>query len=109
MTQIAGPQLNVKVVSERIGDASALKMCSGALTKGTQSLWLEVMVAAQRLGVHELLEQDAREGPRAEIYKWVQGQLAITLGQETPEQGRALGCSGAEVVQQLARRGAGRS
>lgn len=77
LEQIAGPQLKVQVVSARIGDASALKMCSGALTKGTQALWLEVMVAAQRLGVHELLERDVREGPRSEIHKWVMAQLAI--------------------------------
>lgn len=77
LEQIGGPQLTVQLVSARIGDASALKMCSGALTKGTQALWLEVMVAAQRLGVHELLERDVREGPRSEIYKWVINQLAI--------------------------------
>ena len=35
---IAGPHLRIKVVSPRLGDASALKMCSGALTKGTQTL-----------------------------------------------------------------------
>lgn len=77
MSQIAGPQLAVTVMSKRIGDASALKMCSGALTKGTQALWLEVLIAAQRLGVHEFLEQEVQAGPRAEIYAWVQGQLAI--------------------------------
>ncbi len=75
--QIAGPQLQVTVMSERIGDASALKMCSGALTKGTQLLWLEVLVAAQRLGVHDFLERELREGARAEIHRWVQGQLPI--------------------------------
>jgi 3-hydroxyisobutyrate dehydrogenase-like beta-hydroxyacid dehydrogenase len=73
----AGPQLAVHVVSERIADASALKMCSGALTKGTQALWLEVLVAAQRLGVHDLLERELREGPRAAIHEWVLGQLPI--------------------------------
>jgi len=30
-------------------DASALKMCYGALNK-TQALWLEVLIAPQRLG-----------------------------------------------------------
>ena len=53
LEQLGGPQLNVHVVSERIADASALKMCYGALNKGTQALWLEVLVAAQRLGVDE--------------------------------------------------------
>ena len=77
MLQVAGPQLRVTVMSERIGDASALKMCSGALTKGTQLLWLEVLVAAQRLGVQDFLEREVREGTRAEIHRWVQGQLPI--------------------------------
>ncbi len=64
LEQLAGPQLNVHVVSERIADASALKMCYGALNKGTQALWLEVLIAAQRLGVDELLEQQLRQSQR---------------------------------------------
>ncbi|MDH4150034.1 MAG: DUF1932 domain-containing protein [Betaproteobacteria bacterium] len=77
LMQIAGPQLQVTVMSERIGDASALKMCSGALTKGTQLLWLEVLIAAQRLGIEGFLDRELREGARAEIYHWLQGQLPI--------------------------------
>ena len=77
LVQIAGPQLRVTVMSERIGDASALKMCSGALTKGTQLLWLEVLIAAQRLGVQDFLDREVREGARAEVYRWVQDQLPI--------------------------------
>ena len=51
LEQLAGPQLIVHVIGDGIADASALKMCYGALTKGTQALWLEVLIAAQRLGV----------------------------------------------------------
>src|SRR5262245_22711858 len=93
---LAGPQLNVHVVSQRIADASALKMCYGALNKGTQLLWLELLMAAQRLGVAELLEQQLRQSrgdmldrmlgeypkmpPKA--YRWVPEMLEIskTLG-----------------------------
>jgi 3-hydroxyisobutyrate dehydrogenase-like beta-hydroxyacid dehydrogenase len=71
---LAGPQLAVRVVSERIGDASALKMCFGALNKGTQALWLEVLIAAQRLGVAELLEQQLRQS-RAELLDWALRQF----------------------------------
>jgi 3-hydroxyisobutyrate dehydrogenase-like beta-hydroxyacid dehydrogenase len=71
---LAGPQLAVRVVSERIGDASALKMCFGALNKGTQALWLEVLIAAQRLGVADLLEQQLRQS-RAELYDWALRQF----------------------------------
>ena len=76
LTQIAGPQLNVPVVSERIGDASALKMCYGALNKGTQALWLEVLIAAQQLGVDALLEKQLRAS-RADLYDWLLSQLPI--------------------------------
>lgn len=71
--QFAGPQLRVNVVSQRIGDASAVKMCYGALNKGTQALWLEVLMAAQRLGVAELLEQQVRQS-RGDILDWAYAQ-----------------------------------
>jgi len=70
---LGGPQLNVHVVSERIADASALKMCYGALNKGTQALWLEVLMAAQRLGVDELLEQQLRRS-RGDLLDWALSQ-----------------------------------
>jgi 3-hydroxyisobutyrate dehydrogenase-like beta-hydroxyacid dehydrogenase len=73
---LAGPQLVVHVVSERIADASALKMCYGALNKGTQALWLEVLIAAQRLGVDALLEEQLRQS-RADLYDWALGQFPI--------------------------------
>jgi len=73
---LAGPQLVVHVVSERIADASALKMCYGALNKGTQALWLEVLIAAQRLGVDALLEEQLRKS-RADLYDWALGQFPI--------------------------------
>jgi 3-hydroxyisobutyrate dehydrogenase-like beta-hydroxyacid dehydrogenase len=72
----AGPQLAVQVVSERIADASALKMCYGALNKGTQALWLEVLIAAQRLGVDRLLEEQLRQS-RADLLDWSLGQFPI--------------------------------
>jgi 3-hydroxyisobutyrate dehydrogenase-like beta-hydroxyacid dehydrogenase len=71
---LAGPQLLVHVVSERIADASALKMCFGALNKGTQALWLEVLIAAQRLGVASVLEQQLRQS-RADLYDWALSQF----------------------------------
>ena len=73
LVQLGGPQLNVRVVSERIADASALKMCYGALNKGTQALWLEVLMAAQRLGVDALLEQQLRQS-RGDLLDWALSQ-----------------------------------
>src|SRR5215510_4929438 len=76
LEQLAGPQLIVHVVGEGIADASALKMCYGALTKGTQALWLEVLIAAERLGVADLLDQQLRQS-QGERYGWVLGQFPI--------------------------------
>lgn len=76
LAALAGPQLAMHVVSERIADASALKMCYAALNKGTQALWLEVLIAAQRLGVDRLLEDQLRQS-RADLYDWALGQFPI--------------------------------
>jgi 3-hydroxyisobutyrate dehydrogenase-like beta-hydroxyacid dehydrogenase len=76
LEQLAGAQLIVHVIGEGIADASALKMCYGALNKGTQALWLEVLIAAQRLGVADLLEQQLRQS-QGERYGWVLGQFPI--------------------------------
>ena len=77
LEQLAGPQLVVNVISERIADASALKMCYGALNKGTQGLWLEVLIAAQRLGIDALLDQQLRQSHQADLYNWALGQFPI--------------------------------
>jgi hypothetical protein len=76
LEQLAGPQLIVHVIGGGIADASALKMCYGALNKGTQALWLEVLIAAQRLGIAGLLEQQLQQS-QAERYGWALGQFPI--------------------------------
>jgi len=74
LEQLAGPQLIVHAIGEGTSDASALKMCYGALNKGTQALWLEVLIAAQRLGVASLLEQQLQQS-QTERYNWALGQF----------------------------------
>ncbi len=56
--QLAAAGLDVRVVSERAGDASAVKMCYAALTKGTTAIMTELLVAAARLGVSEALRAE---------------------------------------------------
>jgi 3-hydroxyisobutyrate dehydrogenase-like beta-hydroxyacid dehydrogenase len=73
LKQLESPQLIVNVVSERIADASALKMCYAGLNKGTQALWLEILMAAKRLGVDELLEQQLRQS-RSDLLDWALNQ-----------------------------------
>lgn len=143
LSQIVDPQLQVRVVGERNGDASAVKMCYAAMTKGTIALGIELLIAARKLGVEQALEAEFRESqpelyesalnrsvsmpPKA--YRWVPEMLEIAktfdgvgltprmlqgaadmyeliaetpLGKESPEDARAKGRSGAEVVQGLA-------
>ncbi|MEO7728590.1 MAG: DUF1932 domain-containing protein [Burkholderiales bacterium] len=76
LEQIATPQLVVRVLSERLGDASAIKMCYAAMTKGVQALVLELLVAARRLGVDAALEAQIKSS-RSEVYDWVIGALPI--------------------------------
>lgn len=50
--------LDVRVVSHQVGQASGLKMCYAALTKGLTAIGTELLIAAQRLGVEESLWQE---------------------------------------------------
>lgn len=76
LEQLATPQIKVTVMSERIGDASAIKMCYGAFNKGLQAMALELMIASRRLGVDSLLEAQLKES-RGEVYDWIIGALPV--------------------------------
>ncbi len=62
--------ISVRVVSERIGDAAAVKMCYGGITKGTVALLTELLLAARRLGVEEVLDTELRASQPA-IRDWI--------------------------------------
>lgn len=76
LEQITTPQITVTVMSERIGDASAIKMCYAAMTKGVQALGVELLVAARRLGVDAALEAQFKAS-RSDVYNWVLGALPV--------------------------------
>jgi 3-hydroxyisobutyrate dehydrogenase-like beta-hydroxyacid dehydrogenase len=59
--------LDVRPVSGRPGDASAVKMCYAALTKGTTALMTELAVAAERLGVADALRAEFAESQQAAL------------------------------------------
>jgi 3-hydroxyisobutyrate dehydrogenase-like beta-hydroxyacid dehydrogenase len=60
---LAGP-LRTHVLSDLVGDASALKMCYAAWTKGSTALLCGILTTADALGVREaLLAQWARDWP----------------------------------------------
>ena len=62
--------ITVRVVSERVGDAAAVKMCYGGVTKGAVALLTELLVAARRLGVEEVLDEELR-GSQAGLREWI--------------------------------------
>ena len=58
-----GPHgLTVRVVGSEIGQASGLKMCYAASTKGTTAVWTELLIAARALGLEEPLMNELGEG-----------------------------------------------
>ena len=134
--------IDFRIVSDRIGDAAAVKMCYGAITKGTTALLTELLIAARRLGVEDVLDRELVETqpvmrkwildhlasmpPKA--YRWVPEteEIAATFaaegltplmmqgaarmceaiaatapGRESPEEARARGRKGIEVVAAL--------
>ena len=91
LEQLATAQIAVCVLSERIGDASAIKMCYAAMNKGTMAMVLELMIVARRFGVDAALEAQFNEthGPiynkimsglptmPPKAYRWVPEMLEI--------------------------------
>ena len=76
LARIATPQIAISVMSDRVGDASAIKMCYAAMTKGVQALGVELLVAARRLGVDAALEAQFKAS-RSDVYNWVVGALPV--------------------------------
>lgn len=90
-SQIRHASLDIRVAGERAGDASAVKMCYAAFTKGTIALGMELLIAAERLGVADLLARELKESQAAmhasllarsvsmppKAYRWVPEMLEI--------------------------------
>jgi 3-hydroxyisobutyrate dehydrogenase-like beta-hydroxyacid dehydrogenase len=53
--------LDVRVIGDELGQASGLKMCYAALTKGLTALGTELLTAARLLGLEEALRAEQRE------------------------------------------------
>jgi 3-hydroxyisobutyrate dehydrogenase-like beta-hydroxyacid dehydrogenase len=143
MQRINCPQIIVKVAGEKIGDASAVKMCYAALTKGSIALGTEILVSARKLGVDAVLEAEFTSSQKElyesvlsrsagmpfKAYRWVpeMNEIAKTFegagmtpkvfqgaadiyaqvantpqGKESPEEARAKGRKGTEVINDLA-------
>jgi 3-hydroxyisobutyrate dehydrogenase-like beta-hydroxyacid dehydrogenase len=55
--------LDVATLGPEIGEASAVKMCYAALTKGTTAIATELLVAARRLGVYDTIVAELENTP----------------------------------------------
>lgn len=75
-SQLGMHGLDVRVLGGEIGQASALKMCYGALTKGLQTLATELLVAAELAGVAEALRAEQKDS-MAEVLGWLEGNMPI--------------------------------
>ena len=62
--------LDVRVLDGAIGQASGLKMCYGALTKGVQALGTELLVAAKSMGLEETLRAE-QEQSTPDVLGWL--------------------------------------
>lgn len=74
--QVSHSNLLIRVISERVGDASGVKMCYAAMTKGTTALAVELLVAARKLGVEQALEKELRES-RNDVFDWQIKNIAV--------------------------------
>ncbi len=70
LSQIVDDQLQIRIVGERVGDASAVKMCYASITKGAVALGMELLIAARKLGVEQALEAEFRDS-QPDLYEWV--------------------------------------
>ena len=77
LEQIATAQIAIHVLSERVGDASAIKMCYAAMNKGMIALVLELLVVARRLGVDAALEAQFMKTHAAIFQQVVDGLPAM--------------------------------
>ena len=71
---LANYGLDVRVLGGEIGQASGLKMCYGAMTKGLQALGTELLVAARLMGLEEALRAEQRE-TMTEVLAWVERSM----------------------------------
>lgn len=70
LSQINDKNLDIRIVGERVGDASAIKMCYAAYTKGAVALGMETLIAARKLGVDQVLDAEMQES-LADVRKWI--------------------------------------
>jgi 3-hydroxyisobutyrate dehydrogenase-like beta-hydroxyacid dehydrogenase len=74
MLELDGKGIKVRPLGGEIGRASAMKMCYAALTKGSQALWITLLIAAEIMGLSEELRLELL-GSRSAVYKDMERQI----------------------------------
>jgi 3-hydroxyisobutyrate dehydrogenase-like beta-hydroxyacid dehydrogenase len=72
---LGGAGLDIRVLDGDVGQASGLKMCYAAMTKGLQALGAELLTAARLLGVEDTLLAEQSEGDVANVRRFVERSL----------------------------------
>lgn len=72
--ELSAAGLDVRVIGDRIGQASGLKMCYAALTKGLIALGTELLIAAHLMGLDDALRDEQRESIPA-VLGWLEGSI----------------------------------
>lgn len=75
LEQLRDYGLDVRVIGDEIGQASGLKMCYGALTKGLMAIGTELLIAAHRLSLEEVL-WDELSSSQKELVTWLTGSIS---------------------------------
>lgn len=76
LTPLSSTGIDVRVMSARIGDASAIKMCYAAYTKGAMALGAEMLMAARRLGVDAALDRELQHSA-ADNRQWLLSRAPV--------------------------------
>jgi 3-hydroxyisobutyrate dehydrogenase-like beta-hydroxyacid dehydrogenase len=74
LIRLQAPELQVRMVGPSIGQASGLKMCYAALTKGLTALATEALAAGHVLGLEALLWSELRESQGA-LLAWIERSI----------------------------------
>ena len=74
LLQLRDYGLDIRVLEGGVGQASGLKMCYGALTKGLQALGVELLVAARALGLEDALRQEQQQST-PDVRAWIENAI----------------------------------
>jgi 3-hydroxyisobutyrate dehydrogenase-like beta-hydroxyacid dehydrogenase len=75
LEQLRDYGLDIRVIGDEIGQASGLKMCYAALTKGLSAIAMELLVAAFRLDVEEVLWSELSSSQK-ELITWLTNSIS---------------------------------